>query len=132
MNPWLIITIIGAGIIFGLDYLLRKKKWKTNSNKEKTSLIINMFSVGPNTFLSMLGMLWGITGNSAKTGFGDMLYHVTLTMAGFYFVLAIAATISSLILRKKEKINMSIWVNIIAFTYIAVVLIVNTLVGKFL
>ena len=132
MNPWLIIMIIGAVIIFGLDYLFRRKKWKDNSNKEKISLILNMFSVGPNTFLSALSMLWGIVGNSTETHFGNVLYNATLTMASFYFVIAIIATISSLILRKKEKINASIWVNIIAFAYIAIVLTTNTLVGKFL
>ena len=35
MNPWLIIMIIGAGIIFGLDYLFRRKNGKTTQTKKK-------------------------------------------------------------------------------------------------
>ena len=132
MNPWIIITLVMAVIVFGIDYLLRKKKWKENSKAEKISLLVNMFSVGPYAFLSVLGMLWGIVQNNPETAFGEVLYDATLMMGGIYFVIAIAAVIASLILRKKEKIKASIWVNVIALAYIAVVLIVNSLVGKIL
>ena len=70
--------------------------------------------------------------NNPETAFGEVLYDATLMMGGIYFVIAIAAVIASLILRKKEKIKASIWVNVIALAYIAVVLIVNSLVGKIL
>ena len=60
MNPWVIILFAMAVIVFGVDFLLRKKKWKENSKEEKISLIVNMFSVGPYIFLSILGMLWGM------------------------------------------------------------------------
>ena len=132
MNPWIIITLIMAGIVFGIDYLLRQKKWKENSIGDKISLLVNMFSVGPYTFLSVLGMLWGIVPYSPETAFGRGLYDATLMMGGIYFVIAIAAVIASLILRKKEKIKASIGVNVIALAYIAVVLTVNSLVGKIL
>lgn len=132
MNPWIIITIVTAGIVFGIDYLLRKKKWKNNSKIEKISLIINMFSVGPNVFLSILSMFWGIVPGNPKTNFGNILYDVTLTLGGAYFVVAIAATIASLILRIKGKIKASVWVNIIAIAYIVIVLTVNCLAGKIL
>ena len=121
-----------AGIVFGLDYLFRKKKWKENSKGDKISLLINMFSAGPYVFLSALGMLWGIVPNSPETALGEVLYDATLMMGGIYFVIAIATVITSLILRKKEKTKASIWVNVIAFAYIAVVLTVNSLVGKIL
>ena len=52
MNPWLVILAIAAGIVFGLDYLFRRKKWKDNSKSEKISLLINMFSVGVYFFMS--------------------------------------------------------------------------------
>lgn len=45
MYPWIIILFVMAGIMFGLDYLIRRKRWKDNSRGEKISLIINMFSV---------------------------------------------------------------------------------------
>ena len=130
MNPWIIITAVMAGIVFGIDYLLRKKKWKDNSKAEKISLLINMFSAGPYVFLSALGMLWGIVPSSPETAFGEALYDATLFMGSAYFVVAFAALIASLILRKTEKIKASIWVNIIALIYIVAVLTMNSIVGK--
>ena len=63
MNPWITLTIIMAAIIFGIDFLLRRKKWNDNSTEEKISLQVNMFSAGIYTFLSVLGMPWGKEGN---------------------------------------------------------------------
>ena len=132
MNPWLIILFVTAGTVFGLDYLFRRKKWKDNSREEKISLIVNMFSVGPYIFLSVLGMLWGIVAYSPETAFGEILYDATLMLGGIYFIVAIAAVILSFVLRKIGKVKASIWTNIIAFAYIAVVLTVNCLAGKIL
>ena len=132
MNPWVIILFVTAGVVFGLDYLIRRKKWKDNSQEEKISLIVNMFSVGPYIFLSALGMLWGITSNSPETAFGEVLYDATLMMGGVYFVVAAAAVILSFVFRKRGKIKASIWTNVIAFAYIAVVLTVNYFAGKVL
>lgn len=132
MNPWVIILFVTAGVVFGLDYLFRRKKWKDNSQEEKISLIVNMFSVGPYVFLSALGMLWGITSNSPETAFGEVLYDATLMMGGVYFIVAAAAVIFSFVFRKRGKIKASIWTNVIAFAYIAVVLTVNYFAGKVL
>lgn len=132
MNPWVIILFVMAGVVFGLDYLFRRKKWKDNSKGEKISLLVNMFSVGVYIFLSVLGMLWGIVSYSPETAFGEVLYDATLMLSGIYFIVAIAAVILSFIFRKTGKIKASIWTNIIAFAYIAVVLTVNCLAGKIL
>ena len=132
MNPWIIIVLVTASLVFVLDYLLRKKMWKDNSKEEKISLLINMFSVGPHIFLSALGLLWGIVAGSPETAFGVMLYKATLTMGAAYFAVAAVAAIMSLFFRKKGKIKASIWVNIIAFAYIAIVLTVNSLADKLL
>jgi hypothetical protein len=53
-------------------------------------------------------------------------------MSGICFVIAISTVILSFIFRKTGIIKASIWVNIIAFAYIAIVLTTNTLIGKFL
>ena len=132
MNPWIAILLVMAGVVFGLDYLFRRKKWKDNSKGEKISLLVNMFSVGVYIFLSALGMLWGIVAYSPETAFGKMLYDATLMLGGIYFVVAIAAVILSFIFRKTGKIKASIWTNVIASAYIAVVLTVNYLAGKIL
>ena len=91
-----------------------------------------MISAGIYTFLSVLGMLWGIVSSYPKTAFGKILYNSTLIMGSTYFIIAIAAAISSLILRKKQKTKASIWVNVISLIYIAVVLAINSLAGKIL
>ena len=132
MNPWVIILFAMAVIVFGVDFLLRRKKWKDNSKEEKISLIVNMFSVGPYIFLSILGMLWGIVPGSPDTSFGEILYDVTLMMSGTYFLVAGAAVILSLVFRKSGKTKASIWVNVIAFLYIAAVLAINSFASKVL
>ena len=132
MNPWIIILLLAAGIVFGLDYLLRRKAWHNNSKEEKISLLVNMFSVGPYVFLSALGLLWGIVPGSPETALGEVLYDATLIMGGIYFVVAAVAAILSLVFRKKGKLKASIWINVIALVYIATVLAVNSLAGKIL
>ena len=132
MNPWVIILFVMAGVVFGVDYLFRRKKWKNNSKGEKISLLVNMFSVGVYIFLSALGMLWGIVPYTPKTAFGEILYDATLMLGGFYFIIALAAVILSFIFRRTGKIKASIWTNVIALAYIAVVLTVNYLAGKIL
>ena len=130
MNPWIYVLLTAAAVVFALDYLLRRKKWKDHTGEEKISLLINMFSVGPYVFLSVLGLLWGITPGSPESAFGWALYDVTLTMGETYFVVAAAAALSSLIFRKAGKTKASIWVNILALAYIVAVLTVNYLAGK--
>ena len=132
MNPWVIILFTMALIVFGVDFLLRRKKWKDNSKEEKISLIVNMFSVGPYIFLSILGMLWGIVPGSPDTSFGEILYDMTLMMSGAYFLVAGAAVILSLVFRKSGKTKASILVNVIAFLYIAAVLAINSFASKVL
>ena len=132
MYPWIIILLVMAVVVFGLDCLIRRKKWKDNTTLEKISLIINMLSVGPYIFLSGLGLLLGITDSSAETAFGKVLYDATLMLGAIYFIVAFAAVILSFIFRKIGKIKASIWTNVIAFSYIVVVLTVNSLAGKIL
>ncbi|MBR5004985.1 MAG: hypothetical protein IKY14_05965, partial [Erysipelotrichaceae bacterium] len=102
------------------------------TKEEKISLIVNMFSVGPSIFLSILGMLWGIVPGSPDTSFGEILYDMTLMMSGAYFLVAGAAVILSLVFRKSGKTKASIWVNVIAFLYIAAVLAINSFASKVL
>ena len=127
MNPWITIALVSAAIVFGLDYVLRRKKWKDNIKAEKISLLINMFSVGVYVFASVLGLFWGITGSSADTALGEMLYNATLVMAGLIWAISIVATLGSFILRKKGKTKASIWINIITLGYIIVVFVVSSL-----
>ena len=132
MNLWIIIFLFAAGVVFGLDYLLRRKAWHNNSKEERTSLLVNMFSAGPYVFLSAFGALWGIVPGSPETVWGEVLYDATLTMSGIFFVVAAVAAILSLVFRKIGKLKASIWINVIALAYIVTVLVVNSLSGKIL
>ena len=132
MNIGVTILLIMAAIMFGLDFLIRRKKWKDNSKEEKISLLVNMFSVGPYMFLSALSLLWGIASDSPETVLGEKIYDATLTMGATYFIFAAAAVVLSLVFRKIGKTKTSIWINIIAFVYIIAVLTVNSLAGSFL
>ena len=108
MYPWIIIALVLAIIVFGIDFLLRKKKWKDNSKLEKISLIIHMCSGGPYVFLSGLGMLWGIVDSNPKTAFGEFIYNLTLMMGEYYFIVAVVTMVAAFILRKKGKIKASV------------------------
>ena len=132
MNPWIIIALATAGAVYVVDFLLRRKKWKDNSKQEKISLLVNMFSVCPYIFLSVLGMLWGIAAGSPETDFGMMLFEATLVMGATYYIVAAATVILTFLLRKKGKTKASIWINIIAMMYIVAVLSINSLAGKIL
>ena len=132
MEIWIIIGLPFAGIIFGIDYLMRKTKWNDNTKGEKISLLVNMVSVVPYMILSAFGLFIGITGNGTETAFGNFLYNVTLYMAAIFVFVALAAVIATLILRKKGKIKASIWINVIAILYIVVVSVVNFLAGSLL
>lgn len=132
MEIWVIISIPIAGIVFLLDYLLRRKKWKENTKGEKASLIVNMASVVPYMILSAFGMLMGIVGYDSQNAFGAILVDVTLAMGGIYFIIAAAAVIATLILRKIGKIKASIWINAAALAYIFLVAAVNYLAGTVL
>ena len=127
MNPWIVILLLGAVIVFLLDFIFRRKKWKSNTKTEKVSLLLNMVFVGIYIFASGLGLLWGITGSGADTAFGQTLYDVTLTMLGFNWVIALVATIGAFILRKKGKIKASILINVMGLGYMIALFVINYL-----
>ena len=127
MNPWISLLLIGAVIVFLLDFVFRRKKWKSNTKTEKVSLLLNMVFVGIYLFASALGMLWGIAGGGADTAFGQVVYDVTLVMLGFNWLVALIATIGSFILRKKGKIKASIWINVIGLGYMIILFVISYL-----
>lgn len=129
MHIWIIMGLPIAGAVLLIDYLLRRKKWKDNTREEQLSLIVNMISGIPYLFFSAFGMLMGIVGSGAETSIGQVIYDVTLVLAGIYFIIAIAAIIATLILRKMGKLKASVWINVAALAYIVVVAFVNYLTG---
>ena len=132
MHLWIIMGLPVAGAVLLIDFLIRRKKWSANTLAEKLSLIVNMISGIPYLFASALGMLLGISGSGAETVIGNVIYEVTLSLAGIYFIIATAAIVGSLILRKKGKIKASIWINVAALAYIVVVVVANYLAVELL
>ena len=132
MHLWIIMGLPVAGAVLLIDFLIRRKKWSANTLAEKLSLIVNMISGIPYLFASALGMLLGISGSGAETAIGNVIYEVTLSLAGIYFIIATAAIVGSLILRKKGKIKASIWINVAALAYIVVVVVANYLAVELL
>lgn len=129
MNPWIIIALVGAVIVFLIDLALRRKKWNMNTTKEKISLVIHMIFVTLYLFSSVLGIFLGIVGSSPDTFFGQKLYDITLAMANYIWIVAIFSTITSFILRKKGKTKASILTNLLTLAYIIIVFVVNHLAG---
>ena len=129
MNPWIIIALVGAVIVFLIDLALRRKKWNMNTTKEKISLVIHMIFVTLYLFSSVLGIFLGIVGASPDTFFGQKLYDITLLMANYIWIVAIFSTITSFILRKKGKTKASILTNLLTLAYIIIVFVVNHLAG---
>ena len=121
MHLWIIMGLPVAGAVFLIDFLIRRKKWSNNTLAEKLSLIVNMISGIPYLFASAL-----------ETAIGNVIYEVTLSLAGIYFIIATAAIVGSLILRKKGKIKASIWINVAALAYIVVVVVANYLAVELL
>ena len=132
MEIWIIMGLPIAGIIFLLDYLLRRKKWRDNTREEKAGLLLNMISVVPYMIFSAFGILMGITGNGTETALGNAIYEVTIALAEIYFIVALAAIIGTLILRKIGKNKASIWLNVGALVYIIVVAFVNYFANELL
>ena len=95
MFIWIIAGLPIAGAVLLIDFLIRRKKWSANTLAEKLSLIVNMISGIPYLFASALGMLLGISGSGAETVIGNVIYEVTLSLAGIYFIIATAAIVGS-------------------------------------
>lgn len=132
MNPWIIMALVGAVIVFAIDFVVRRKKWKDNTKAEKISLVLHMCVVGVYLFLAVIGMFLGIVAGGADTAFGQLVNEVTLVMAAVYGIVAFVATIAAFVLRKLEKTKASILIHVFALAYFVIVLIVNDLSGKFL
>ncbi len=132
MNPWISVMLVSAGIVFLLDLIVRRKKWKDNTKTEKISLLLNMFSVVIYAFSSVLGVFWGIAGGSPDTAFGKLFYDVTLKILACNGIVSIVAIVGSFILRKRGKAKTSILLNLLAMAYMIILFITNYFAGAVL
>lgn len=120
---WLYLGAFAALVVFGLDFLLRRKKWSANTAEEKASLILGMVLLPVYLFCSALGLFLGITGSGADTAIGELMYTISLPLGTFIFVPSAFATVGSIIFRKKGKARAAKIVHFVALGYIVLVMI---------
>jgi hypothetical protein len=132
MEIWIILGAPLVGLVFLLDYLIRRKKWSDSTKGERASLLLNAISVIPYMIASAFGLLMGVVGCGSETALGRVIYDVTLYMGALYVLVALGAVVASLLLRKFGKIKTSIFINVAAIAYIIIVAVVNYLAGELL
>jgi len=117
---WCVPSLIYSGIVLLIDFIFRRKTWKENTKSEKTGLLLTLLFSFPYVFSSTYGALFGLE----TYGYGPFqkAIHTFVITGGFGIsVVSIAATIASLILRKKGKSKASNWTLIIGFLYCALI-----------
>lgn len=128
MIIWLVPTLGLAGIVLLIDFIARRKKWSENTKSEKNGLILTLLCSFPYLFCSIYGALFGIVGKHGTSAFMAVLHEiVVLGGKGIVFV-CLAATIASLVLRKKGKAAASNRSLVIGLIYCAVITGVSFLV----
>lgn len=128
MIVWIIPTLIFAGIILLIDFIVRRKKWSQNTKTEKIGLILTVVAAFPYIFCSIYGILFGIVGAQGTSAVMAALHNIVeLCGKGIVFV-SFAAVIASLVLRKLGKAAASNWSLGIGLIYCAVITGVSFLV----
>lgn len=121
---WMVPALFYAAVVFLLDFLVRRKRWKENTKQQKTSLILTLVFAFPFVFLSFLGLFMGIEGTSSTNPVAVFLNKAAITGGLAIWAVCLGATIASVILRKKGKDKASITVQVAAFIYCMLVLVV--------
>ena len=101
MLIWCVPTLFFAGIVFLLDFIVRRKKWNENSKEEKKGLLLTLLVSFPYIFCSIYGWLLGIVGPRGSSPFMVLLHEAALAAGTGTVFVCIAATLASLILRKR-------------------------------
>lgn len=117
MIIWIVPTLIFAGVVLLIDCLLRRRKWGENTKTEKIGLILTLLVPFPYIFCSIYGSLFGIVGPRGNTPLMIALHEiVVLGGVGIVFV-CFAATVASLVLRRRGKAAASNWSLLIGLLY---------------
>ena len=119
MEIWLLLIALAAALMFGIDFLLRRKRWKKNTREEKQSLLVSLACLPAYVFLSVLGMLLGIAAPTAETVYGGLLFDMAVMTGRFIWVVSIAAFVLGLVLRKRGNPRGSKLAQLAAMGYIA-------------
>ncbi len=125
---WSVPTLFFAGAVLLIDFIARRKKWCENTKTEKIGLVLTLLVAFPYIFCSIYGSLFGIVGPRGASSLMITLHEIAvLGGQGIVFV-CLAATIASLVLRKRGKATASNWALLIGLFYCAVITGVSFLV----
>jgi len=120
MEIWLLMFIVVILLLFGVDFLLRRKKWRENTKQEKQSLLIGAACVPAYELLSVLGIFLSIAAPTAETELGGWLFDAAVMTGRFIWIVSLAAVILGLFLRKRGNPQASKLAQLAAMGYIAV------------
>ena len=121
MMIWVVPTVFFAGVVLLIDFIARRKKWSENTKAEKTGLILTALVAFPYIFCSIYGYLFGILGPRGSSDFMVALYEIVVLGGQGVLFVSLAATIASLVLRKRGKASASNWALLIGLLYCAVI-----------
>lgn len=128
MIIWIVPTLFFAGVVLLIDFIVRRKKWHENTKTEKTGLVLTLLVSFPYIFCSIYGSLFGIGGPQGASSLMIALHEIVVLGGQSIFWVCLAATIASLVLRRREKAAASNWSLMIGFLYCAVITGVSFLV----
>ena len=128
MIIWSVPTLIFAGVVLLIDFLLRRKKWSENTKSEKIGLVLTLGVSFPYIFCSAYGLLFGILGPQGTSSLMVTLHEIVVLGGQGIAWVCLAATIASLVLRRQGKAVASNWSLVIGLLYCAVITGVSFLV----
>ena len=128
MIIWAVPCLFFTGIVYLIDFLLRRKKWADNTQSEKNGLILTFLMSFPYLICSAYGIFMGIVGPSHDGELMRKLYEILLVVGGATFAVCLLATISSLVLRKLGKSVAANWSLLIGLFYCVAVLAASFLI----
>lgn len=128
MIIWIVPTLIFAGVVLLIDFIMRRKKWGKNTKSEKIGIIMTLVMSFPYIFCSIYGALFGIVGPQGTSSLVNILHEIVVWGGKGVMFVCLAAMIVSLVLRKLGKAVASNWSLLIGFFYCAVITGVSFLV----
>ena len=128
MLIWAVPCLLFTGIVYAIDFLLRRKKWTDNTQSEKNGLILTLLVSFPYLICSAYGFFMGIVGPARDGELMRKLYEILLVVGGATFAVCLFATIASLVLRKMGKSVAANWSLLIGFFYCLAMLAASFLI----
>lgn len=126
MSIWLMIGAFFAAVYYLIDWLFRRRKWNDNTPLEKKSLIIAMACQPAYALFSVFGVFVGAFGGGL-TELSQILHQISTAMGAFIWLVTLAVSFLSILLRKLNKPMASCLVHLLAGSVIVLDIILMIL-----